>query len=204
VGEDSITRRTRGYLPHWEREGATYFITFRLGDSLPAPALEKICRQQRAIEQARNSGRQLLPVESVTAKRTASRRVEAHLDAREGECLFKRPELAKIVADALRYDDTRRYGLEAWCVMPNHVHVLVTMFAAESLAEIVAAWKSVSVHRIHLRLSRRGPIWRPESYDHLVRDEEEFDRAVQYIRDNPVKAGLKDWPWVYVKLPRGN
>jgi menaquinone-specific isochorismate synthase len=42
-------------------------------------------------------------------------------------------------------------------------------------------------------------MWELESYDHLVRDEEEFDHAVQYIRDNPAKAGLKDWPWVYVK-----
>ena len=83
--------------------------------------------------------------------------------------------------------------------MPNHVHVLVTVFAPESLAEIVAAWKSGSVHRINSLLSRRGPTWQPESYDHPVRDEEEFYHAVQYIRDNPVKAGLKDWPWVYVK-----
>jgi REP element-mobilizing transposase RayT len=83
--------------------------------------------------------------------------------------------------------------------MPNHVHVLSTLGEGESLAKIVGGWKSVSAHRIVALLGRRGPIWQAESYDHLVRDEREFDRAVDYIRNNPIRAGLRDWPWVYVK-----
>ena len=196
---DVIRKRTRGYLPHWERNDGTYFVTFRLGDSLPKTALEELVRQRRMLTAARNSGRKLLPVESVTKKRLSSSRIEAYLDSGAGECWFKRPELAAVVANSLKFWDHKRYQLEAWCVMPNHVHVLFWLFNGESLASILGSWKKFTSRRINAMVNRRGRLWQDESYDHLIRDEQEFARAVQYILDNPRKAGLSAWPWVYLR-----
>ena len=70
-----ITKRTRGYLPHWEHNDGTYFVTFRLGDSLPKAVLEELLRQKRMLTAAKNCGRKLLPIESVTEKRLSSRKI---------------------------------------------------------------------------------------------------------------------------------
>jgi REP element-mobilizing transposase RayT len=83
--------------------------------------------------------------------------------------------------------------------MPNHVHVLFQLFQGESLAKLVGSWKSFTTRRINATLNRHGSLWQDESYDHLIRDENEFVRAANYIRDNPVKAGLIGWRWVYMR-----
>jgi REP element-mobilizing transposase RayT len=195
---DSITKRTRGYLPHWERNDGTYFVTLRLADALPQSVLQELVRRKQVLVAARRSGRKLLPVESVTDQRLSSKKIEAYLDSGAGACWFKCPELAAVVANALKFWDGTRYQLEAWCVMPNHAHVLFWLFGGESLA-ILGSWKKFTSRRINAMVKRRGMLWQDESYDHLIRNEEEFARAVQYILDNPRKAGWSAWPWVYVR-----
>ena len=194
-----ITKRTRGYLPHWERQAGTYFVTFRLADSLPSNVLNEILQHRKMLAEAENARRKLLPVEVVAQKRLYRRRIEAYLDVGSGECLFKRPELADIVANALRFWDGKRCRLEAWCVMPNHVHVLFQLFPSESLEKLMGSWKSFTTSRINTALNRHGTLWQDESYDHLIRDDREFVRAVEYIRNNPIKAGLVGWRWVCVR-----
>jgi len=194
-----ITKRTRGYLPHWERNDGTYFVTFRLADSLPKAVLEELLRQKRMLTAAKNCGRKLLPIESVTEKRLSSRKIEAYVDSGAGESWFKRPELAAVVANSLKFWDGKRYQLEAWCVMPNHVHVLFWLFDGEGLASILGSWKKFTSRRVNAMMNRRGMLWQDESYDHLIRNEQEFARAVHYILDNPRKAGLSQWPWIYVR-----
>lgn len=168
----AITKRSRGYLPHWERNNGTYFVTFRLADSLPQAVLEELLRHKRMLATAKASGRKLLPVESVLEQRLSSRKMEAYLDSGMGECWFKRPELAAVVASSLTYWDGQRYRLEAWCVMPNHVHVLFWLFDRESLADLMGSWKKYSSRRINAMVSRRGMLWQNEYYDHPIRDEQ--------------------------------
>ena len=59
--------------------------------------------------------------------------------------------------------------------------------------------KSYTAHRANEILGRSGAFWQRESYDHWVRDDDELERIVNYIRGNPVKAGLVDRPesWKY-------
>ena len=85
-----ITKRSRGYLPHWERNNGTYFVTFRLGDSLPKAVLEELLRHKRMLAAAKESGRRLLAVESVTEQRLSSRKMEAYLDS--GSIHFGQPQ----------------------------------------------------------------------------------------------------------------
>jgi REP element-mobilizing transposase RayT len=104
--------------------------------------------------------------------------------------------IAEQVANALRYFDEKRYRLFAWCVMPNHVHVVARFFPAQTLATVVHSWKSFSAKQANQILGRHGVFWQREYYDHLIRSEEEFERAIRYVTENPAKAQLKDWKWV--------
>ena len=87
-----------------------------------------------------------------------------------------------------------RYALSGWCVMPNHVHAVVTPYADYSLSQILHSWKSYSAHQINKTLGRNGKIWEKESFDHLVRNEKAFEAFVVYTEANPVVAGLCDKP----------
>jgi REP element-mobilizing transposase RayT len=102
-----------------------------------------------------------------------------------------------VVVDALKKFDGSRYRLFAWSVMPNHVHVLFQTVGEIPLAEILHSWKSYSAKMGNRILGRGGEFWQREYYDRLIRNQDEFDRALRYVAENPEKAGLKDWPWVW-------
>ncbi len=82
--------------------------------------------------------------------------------------------------------------------MPNHVHVLIEV-KEHSLSDIVRSWKSYTAHQVNKLLGRTGRFWMPDYFDRFIRDERHFAATVEYIRQNPVKAGLVDapekWPW---------
>jgi REP element-mobilizing transposase RayT len=105
--------------------------------------------------------------------------------------------VAKVVADSLRQFHGTRYQLFAWCVMPNHVHIAFQTLAGNTLTRILHSWKSFSAKQANQILHRSGEFWQREYYDRLVRDISEFHRAVEYVVDNPKRAGLEDWPWVW-------
>jgi menaquinone-specific isochorismate synthase len=194
-----VTIRDRGRLPHWESEGATYFVTFRLGDSLPESVLVSYQFERRDILQnARRQGRELTPTERKRLDELFSERVEEYLDAGQGACHLAVPQVAEMVAGALRFFEGQRYRQFAWCVMPNHVHALFRPLPNWPLEKILHSWKSFTSKEANKLLSREGTFWEPEYFDHLIRSEEEFHRYIEYIASNPRKAGLKDRKWVWV------
>ncbi len=189
----------RGYLPHVKREGACYFVTFRLEDSLPASVLAGF-RQERDERIRRLESCMPMDASRQQVERTYRRRVERYLDQGRGACHLGRPEIADLVAGALRHFDGERYRLQEWVVMPNHVHVLVWPLPGHLLGEITKAWKGYTARQANLLLGRSGkPFWQRESFDHWVRSEEEEGRIGGYIRRNPVGAGLcsqpEEWRW---------
>jgi menaquinone-specific isochorismate synthase len=185
-------------LPHWEIEHAVYFVTFRLADSLPKKALQEIDSERRDIlETASQKKRALSASERKRIGRLNRRTLESTLDTGAGKCFLLNRPIAQTVVNALREFDGSRYRLFAWCVMPNHVHVLFQCVENGSLASILHSWKSYSAKVANQMLERNGEFWQREYYDHLIRKEAEFDRAMVYIKENPSKAGLTDWPWVW-------
>jgi REP element-mobilizing transposase RayT len=201
---------SRGYLPHLKREGATYFVTFRLADSLPRELLERHAAQLAEIERAAASPslRSSTANSPTLAQRLAQLRLEQHraieraLDLGSGACHLGDPEIARLTTDTLVHFHGERYTLEAWVIMPNHVHVLLTPLARHRLGDIVRSWKqyvSLRARRALREPTTNGRFWQPEAYDHWVRDDAEKARIRRYIHDNPVKASLckhpEDWPW---------
>jgi REP element-mobilizing transposase RayT len=127
------------------------------------------------------------------------RRVEVMIDGGRGSCALRDSAVAVLVQQALWHFDAERYRLIAWVIMPNHVHVLVEQIEGHLLADCVHAWKSFTAKEANKHLGRTGPFWAPEYFDRFIRDEAHFNTAVQYIHENPVKAGLiaraDKWRW---------
>ena len=92
----------------------------------------------------------------------------------------------------------KRYQLLSYVVMPNHVHVLLTLEAGEPLSEMVRGWKGVSSRLIHKDgLSELNPFWQREYFDRLIRSPEHLTKVRGYIRENPVTAGLRSGEFVF-------
>jgi REP element-mobilizing transposase RayT len=99
----------------------------------------------------------------------------------------------------LRHFDEQRYRLFAWCIMPNHVDVVLELFPGHHLSNIVHSWKSFTAKRAQRITGVDGSFWQREYYDHLIRNDAELERVVRYTAQNPIRAGLHNWPWAWVR-----
>ena len=182
----------RGSLPHWRQDGVTYFVTGRLGDSMP----------QTKLKQWQHDRDQFLHAHQVTNPDDLEDEIrnEFHakftkawhewLDAGYGSCVLRRPEIRQLlIGKILPSSETSRYELDAWVIMPNHFHAVLTPTAAE-LGDILRSWKGGSAHAINRALNRQGSLWQSEPYDHILRSEEQLRHYRRYIADNPIKAKL--------------
>ena len=189
--------RSRGRLPHWEKEAGLYFLTFHLADSLPKEVLRKIAERHEFLAEAKRIGARLLPEQKAQLVEYSRRRIEEYVDRGCGSAILADPRIAGAMTAALRYWADKRYRLLAWCVMPNHVHVVIRLFSGHELGTIVKGWKHHVSKAVNHALGQSGKLWQREYYGHLIRDGEELKRAIQYVLENPAKAGLKNWSWVW-------
>jgi len=165
---------------------------------LPAQVVAAWKRERaELLAEAKASGGALKPAQQDRLDELFSSRVEQYLDAGYGACWLRQPEVAAFVADAIRHFDGERHRLAAWCVMPNHVHVVVEPLGHHRLPEFLKSWKGFSAAQANRLLKRQGEFWQEEYYDRVVRDENDFVRCVRYVLENPLQAGLVDWPWVW-------
>lgn len=186
-----VAIRTRGYIPHWELDGATYSITFRLCDSIPRDVIAEIYDAKQTLERGLAYGTRTL-----ADWKEIEQRLDAALDRHEGSASMRDKRVAEIVARTLTYFDEDRYNLYAWCVMPNHVHAVVQPAGVWSLARILHSWKSYSSKEANTALRREGRFWQREYFDRIIRDDEDLEQTVAYVLANPLKSGLEDWPFV--------
>jgi putative transposase len=172
--------RCRGELPHLYKENGSHFVTFRQFDA--------VTRSSRRIDRRALRG---LQTEEIM------RCCEPPL--RLGSCVLTRPEIAKVIRDAMEHFDGQRYLLAAWCIMPNHVHAVFAAMDEHTPQDILHSWKSFTSHEINKILGRIGTFWERESFDHLIRSIEGFEEVVRYIENSPVTAGLcaspEHWPY---------
>lgn len=172
-----------GNLPHWHQEGKIQFVTFRLGDSLP---MQKASELNEAIENFKRSNP--LPWDSGVKKqfrKIVSRLEERLLNNGYGECVLKDLNVRTILSSALKYNDGIKYELLAYVIMPNHVHMLILPLENNRLSAILHSIKSFSSNKINKCINRIGNLWMRESYDHIIRNEDELKHFINYIRNNP-------------------
>jgi REP element-mobilizing transposase RayT len=192
---------SRGVLPHLKKEGASYFVTFRLAGTLPKDVLLRFKAEREAIvAQAEAARRPPTWQEQEELFRWYSMRVDNYLDAGHGDCRLGRPEVADLVAGAIQFHANERFDLHAWGVMPNHVHAVLRPRPDWALSEILKSWKGFSAREANRVLKRTGTtFWQVESFDHVVCDDDDLHRCCLYTTMNPVNARLckqpEDWKW---------
>lgn len=196
----TVEKRQGAYLPHWRQEGATYSVTFRLADAVPQAVQDEWRSERERFERVRETTMSLR--DRIDYDRLLREKVEAYLDAGHGACWLQDERIGPMVAKALQHFDGERYVLHAWCVMPNHVHAVLTPIAGHELSKILQSWKSYTAHRINELLGRSGEVWQAESYDHLVRGDADLENQVRYVLQNPGQARLSHRAWVGVAESR--
>jgi REP element-mobilizing transposase RayT len=182
--------KERGYLPHRDQSGLTQFVTFRLADTFPAAL--------------KFEWQHLSKIEDNAVRR---REYETYLDRSRGSCYLRRESIATLVQEnLLRFSkdhrantsDSFRYQLRAWCIMPNHVHVLFEV-GSVPMWKIVRDWKAHTGRLANQLLGQSGSFWADDYFDTFMRDAEHENRTVRYIENNPTKAKLvlkpEDWVW---------
>ena len=210
---------SRGYLPHCDQMELLQFITFRLADSLPQEKLQQLAEELEIMKRDAELGLSVPRGEVMKEKAEPRRgvpgrqpfnaeaekrkRIERWLDAGMGCCALRHPQVAQVTEETLLIFDGKKYRLLAWCIMPNHVHVLIE--PKVPVWKIVQSWKAYTgrwamERNAELGLGITGKrFWMRDYWDRYIRDESHFHTMVAYIHDNPVKAKLcassQNWLW---------
>ena len=206
----------RRNLPHIQPANATVFVTFHLEGALPKHVIQRYREERSRLEKNRYvDGKD----KELQWKRDWFRKFEKTLDTAEsGPVWLKDHRVAEMVAESLHYRDGKVYRLDAYCIMATHVHVVfaplertgpkneaqTNSLCYNTLSAIMQSLKGYTARRANALLGRRGQFWQHESYDHVVRNPDEWRRIVRYVLNNPVKAGLVDvsekWQWNYCRF----
>jgi putative transposase len=181
-------RHTESRLPHWQQQGATYFVTFRLADSIPSKLLGQWQDEREAWLRVHPEP-WTFEVEREYHQRFSGE-LERWLDEGRGACLLRRQDCAEVVMETLRHFGGERMVLVSAVVMPNHVHCLFVQNSEWPLEKLVRSWKGFAARQINKLLERQGSFWQRDYFDRLVRDEKHFANCIRYIRRNPEKANL--------------
>ena len=187
LNEGKDVAKTTNRLPHWQQENAAYFVTYRLGDSVPVELLKEwqVEKEGWLIKRPK-------PWDQETERdyRRLLHRIDRHLDEGHGSCVLAEPANAATLGEAFLHHDGAHYLIHTWVVMPNHVHVLLSTKEGASLERIVSSWKRFTARVINQRQGRSGSLWQPDYFDRMIRDWDHFIHVARYIRRNPAKAGL--------------
>lgn len=190
----------RRSLPHWRQDGATYFVTFRLADSVPAAKVREWQCQRTRWYAAHGLSRDLSPDEwgrryhAVPARersefeQRAARQLLVELDRRHGACVLRNPGMVEEVGAALRFFDGKRYRCGDFVIMPNHVHWLVLPLPGHTLESVLGSIKQFTSRAINQGAGTVGSLWQRESHDRLVRDSRELARTRRYVAANPERG----------------
>jgi type I restriction enzyme R subunit len=215
---DGLFRRRR--LPHWDVDDGTYFVTACLAGSMPAHGLVRLQQYRENLEsRSRPIGTTATDWELQKHKLLFAQ-FDYIIDSQPAVRHLANPDAADQVESALRHFAGERYDLLAFVVMPSHFH-WVFRPRSEWVAQctetsnghapddpvarrtprqrIMQSVKGYSAYQCNRLLGLCGEFWQDEAYDHVVRNDEELFRIIDYIENNPVRAGLcerrADWRW---------
>ena len=204
---NEFQRVYRRHLPHYQLPGATLFLTYRLFGSLPKTVLLAL-KQERDIEELKIQKENPETDKQARLRRILRKRLflkwEHVLDRCDtGPTWLKVPEVAELVCNAIHHRHPGQYKLLCFCIMPNHVHqVIVHTHEELAIYKVLESLKRYTATRANRILGRTGhSFWQDETFDHVIRIGK-LHATVQYVLNNPVKAGLvskwSEWPYSWV------
>ena len=201
----------RSNITHIIPEGAALFITFRLYDSIPAflvKQYEAEYRKAAKLIKALHRGRQeVARIRLRALKFSFLEKCEALMDEETyGEYWLKDPCIAEILENKLHQLDGEMYRLLCYCIMSNHVHLVIDLSGSLSYADplyaqrarksmasypkIMQFIKGSTARQINEYLGRSGCFWQRDNYERYIRNERHLFYAINYTLKNPVKAGI--------------
>ena len=203
----------RRNLPHIFVENGIYFVTYRLAGTIPVKVIKEW--HEEFLADKRRVALEKDPKKREAIQKRMHRLYFGNLEKYLHKSKINRlsdPKVAAIVKDSLEWGDTKKYALFAYTIMPNHVHLILqpktdkekpeSEYQKLWLTEILQSIKKYSAREANKILNKTGQFWHHESYDHIVRNEKELIRIINYILMNPVKAKLTstpdNYPWNYV------
>lgn len=201
--EERAVRIYQRNLPHWRQEGCTYFVTFRLGDSIPSGVRRQWEHEQTLWLRARgirydgprgnwrSELQRLSARERFQFEKYFNQKVQACLDRGLGNCWFKRNDCSQVLREETLREDGERHHVGDFVIMPNHVHLLTTPLLGHDLEMILKRIKGKSAIDCNKLIDRSGCLWQQESHDHIVRNLEQLLFYREYIADNPKRAGIE-------------
>jgi REP element-mobilizing transposase RayT len=188
------TTKYHNNLTHWEQDNATYFITFRLADSIPAEAIRKLGIKRDSWLLANPPP---WPLETeLEFHQLFSQKLDEWMDHGHGECLLQRAELRAALTDTLLQGHGKTYEMRSFVIMPNHVHILASLKDIP-LPDALKQWKGSSATAINRMAGRTGTLWQKDYFDRLIRGPEHLFNTARYIQRNPVKAKLREHEFTY-------
>ena len=201
----------RRNLPHIQPRGAAFLVNFRLAGSLPADVVERLRAETLELDaklMVIKDPKEKLLMRDKEQRKLFGKWDDALHKSQTGPFWLKDERIAQVVADSMLYHDGTWFDVLAYCIMPNHVHLVLMPYESSitadySLTNIMHNIKRNSANHANKILGRTGTFWQHENYDHFARDEAELERIIKYVLYNPVKAKpvkeQKDWKWSYCK-----
>ena len=217
----------RRNLPHIQPQGGMFFITFRLYDSIPVSEIENLSNIYKNTNTTDISGK--------SVKRLKQEQQEDYFLAFDeyldnnlnAPYYLSKQEIARLVSDSLHFRDGRDHKLVCFCIMSNHVHMIIynlqkpldrimkelKSFTGKGALKILKNMDSeVPASRLNIfagatsykqELQFPSRFWQPESFDRIVRDRNDMANKISYILNNSVKAGFvnywEKWKWSYCR-----
>lgn len=182
-------------LPHWRQPGITYFITFRLNDSLPREVVEEAKREKDAWDRRlaqQTVPDELLQEEYAAWQRRTWRKTESVMDQSHGSCVLRDPSARQLVADALLFFENERSSMHGFVIMPNHVHLTARALGDHQIEDVLKSWKGFTSREINKMLGQKGQLWQEDNWNRIIRDEAHWMKVMRYIASNPAKAQLRE------------
>ncbi len=195
-------------LPHYQEAGQVISLTWRLSFTLPVN-LQKLLAEMKAIIQSYSELKDDNFVRNQKIKEYKEKVLQwdNYLGKlRLPELKLSEPKTANIIMSAFKFYDNNLYNLHSYCIMPNHIHLLLEPKEDDNnsyykISDIIKRIKAFTAKEINKLNNQKGTIWCKDYFDRYIRNEKDYGNTIMYIMNNPVKAGLVenyiDWEYSY-------
>ncbi len=205
MNKEPIRYWNRG--PHYMYPDSIVFLTWRLAETLPKHIID-LYEQLKNDPDSTESKWEKHQLEQNSYYYSKFEEYDKELaNFKSLDFSLNDPEISIILRNAFHYYDGKSYELHAYCIMHNHIHAIIrplknVINEYQKFGSIVRSYKSYTARKINKVLNKTGQIWNGYYFDRVIRDIDSYSRIIQYIRMNPVVAGLvespEDWPDTYV------
>lgn len=188
----------RSFGQHIQFSDSIIFITWRLAFTLPKHLLvlyDEFIKEVNVKEKDLNKEDQKKHHAFLLQR---YREYDLELGKHQQPGIFlNEAEIAGIISNAFHFFDGARYELHAWCIMSNHVHVLLRALQNKDgeyylISSIIQSLKRFTANKINQVKGRQGQVWDDFYFDRIIRNISDYQNVVNYILHNPVAAGLID------------